>query len=85
MGELDNQMKYVTTQCQNLKSNTESLEISSHSIAELVEPVKEVEKQLDASTKIMGEMAQDAFYMLDNQVVLDSLNSATTAHQKWIH
>lgn len=84
MGELDNQMKYVTTQCQNLKSNTESLEISSHSIAELVEPVKEVEKQLDASTKIMGEMAQDAFYMLDNQVVLDSLNSATTAHQKWL-
>lgn len=84
MNELDNQMQYVNTQCQNLQENTKSLEISSHSIAELVEPSKTIEQQLDESTKIMGEMARDAFYMMDNQVVLNSLNSAVDAHQKWL-
>ena len=48
------------------------LAISSHSIAELVEPSKTIEKHLDESTKIMGNMARDAFYMLDNQVILNN-------------
>ncbi len=85
MNELDNHMQYVNAQCQNLKESTKSLEISSHSIAEIVEPSKTIEKHLDESTKIMGEMARDAFYMLDNQVVLNSLNSAIDAHQKWLN
>lgn len=85
MNELDGQMQYVNDQCKNLKQNTASLEISSHSIAELVEPVKTIEKHLDESTKIMGNMAHDAFYMLDNQIILNGLNSAVDAHQKWLN
>jgi len=85
MNELDHQMQYVNGQCQNLKENTASLAISSHSIAELVEPAKTIEKHLGESTKIMGTMAQDAFYMLDNQVVLNCLNSAVNAHQNWLN
>ncbi len=84
MNELDNQMQYVNNQCKSLKENTCSLAISSHSIAELVEPSKTIEKHLDESTKIMGNMARDAFYMLDNQVILNCLNSAVSAHQNWL-
>ncbi len=84
MNELDNQMQYVNEQCQNLKDDTKYLSVSSHSIAELVEPSKTIEKHLDESTKIMGAMARDAFYMLDNQVMLNCLNSAVTAHRNWL-
>lgn len=84
MNELDNQMQHVNEECQNLQKNTNSLTISSHAIAELVEPSKAIEKHLDESTKIMGEMAKDAFYMLDNQVVLNCLSSAIDAHKNWL-
>lgn len=84
MNELDNQMQHVSGECQSLKENTESLEISSHSIAELVEPSKMIEKHLEESVKIMGNMAQDAFYMLDNQIVLNCLNNAIEAHKNWL-
>ena len=33
----------------------------------------------------MGDMARDAFYMLDNQVILDCLDSAVNAHQNWLN
>lgn len=84
MNELDNQMQFVNGQSRNLKDNINLLEVSSHSIAELVEPSKAIEKDLDESIKTMGAMAQDAFYMLDNQVILNSLNSAIGAHQNWL-
>jgi len=85
MNELDNQMQHVSGECQNLQDNTSSLSLSSHAISELVEPSKAIEKYLDESTKIMGDMAKDAFYMLDNQVILNCLNSAINAHQNWLN
>jgi len=85
MCELDDQMQHVSGECQRLHSNTESLTISSRSIAELVEPAKTIEKHLEESTKIMGVMAQDAFYMLDNQVLLNCLHSAVEAHRSWLN
>lgn len=84
MNELDNQMHAVNEQCHSLIENTESLEASSHSIAALVEPSKAIETHLSESTKIMGNMAQDAFYMLDNQIILNCLDNAIQAHQDWL-
>lgn len=84
MNEMDNQMHYVSNECQCLHENTESLKISSYSILELVEPSKMIEQHLEESTKIMGSMVQDAFYMLDNQVLLNCLNSAVDAHRNWL-
>lgn len=85
MHELDNQMQHVNGECQRLKENTGYLAVSSSAIAELVEPLKTIETHLEESVKIMGVMAQDAFYMLDNQVVLNCLNSAIEAHRKWLN
>ena len=84
MNELDNQMQYVSEECQLLHNNTESLKTSSLAIAELVEPSKKIEQHLEESTKIMGRMAQDAFYMLDNQVLLNCINGAIEAHRNWL-
>ena len=82
--ELDNQMQHVNEECQILKGDTDSLQQSSQTIAELAEPAKVIEQHLDESTKIMGNMAKDAFYMLDNQIVLNCLNQAVSAHQDWL-
>lgn len=84
MNELDSQMQHVNEECQELNEDTDSLTVSSHSIAELVEPSKTIEKHLEESAKIMGAMAQDAFYMLDNQVVINCLNNAIDAHKNWL-
>lgn len=84
MSELDNQMQYVSGECQILKEDTNMLSVSSQSIAELVEPSKTIEKHLEESAQIMGVMTQDTFYMLDNQVVVNCLNSAIDAHKNWI-
>lgn len=84
ISELNDQTQHVSQECQSLKENTSSLEMSSRSIQKLVEPSKMIEKHLDESTKIMGAMAQDAFYMLDNQVVLNNLKNAISAHQSWL-
>ena len=85
MNELDSQMQYVNNECQELNEDADSLTVSSHSIAELVEPSKAIEKHLEESAKIMGAMAQDAFYMLDNQIVINCLNSAIDAHKNWLN
>ena len=84
MNELDNQMRHVNEECQRLKGDAGNLSISGKAIAELVEPMKTIEKGLEESAKIMGVMAQDTFYMLDNQVVLNCLNSAIEAHKNWL-
>lgn len=84
MNELDHQMQYVNDQCKSLQGDADALAASSQSIAELVEPSKTIEKHLDESAKIMGNMAGDAFYMLDNQIILNCLNNAISAHQNWL-
>ena len=84
MNELDSQMQSVNEQSRNLKDNACLLAVSSRAIAELVEPSKAIESHLDESVKIMGNMARDAFYMLDNQIILNCLNRAISAHQAWL-
>lgn len=84
MNELENQMHKVNGECDSLEENASFLAVSSHSIAELVEPAKLIEEKLDESTKIMGNMARDAFYMLDNQIIINCLQNAIRAHKNWL-
>lgn len=84
MNELDSQMQHVNEECQRVEENADLLAVSGNAIAELVEPLKTIEKHLEESTGIMGSMAQDAFYMLDNKAVLDCLKSAIGAHRRWL-
>lgn len=84
MSELDNQVHHVSGECQAAKENAGFLSVSSNSLAELVEPMKAIEQSLEQSAGIMGTMAQDAFYMLDNQVVIGFLHNAIKAHQSWL-
>lgn len=85
MHEMDNQMQHINEECLTLRGGMDSLAASSGSIADLVTPSKTIEKHLEESTQIMGSMVQDAFYMLDNQILLNCLNSAVDAHRNWLN
>ncbi len=85
MNELEHQMQGVNEQCQTLQDSALSLEMASRNTAELVEPSKAIEKELDDSVKIMGSMAADTFYMPDNRIVLDWLDTVVHVHQNWLN
>lgn len=84
MHELDNQMQNINGECLDLRGSMDLLAVSSNAIAELAAPSKVIEKHLEESTQMMGAMVQDAFYMLDNKVLLNCLNSAVEAHRNWL-
>ena len=84
MHELDNQMQNINGECLDLRGSMDLLAASSNAIAELAAPSKVIEKHLEESTQMMGAMVQDAFYMLDNKVLLNCLNSAVEAHRNWL-
>ena len=39
---------------------------------------------LDASAKVMGKMAEDAFYKLENKYFIEYIEKAINAHQNWL-
>ena len=84
MNELDNQMENISAQSQALQTNATLLNTASATIDSIIEPARAIEQKLDTSVKTMGNMAHDAFYMLDNQVLINSLNNAIDAHKNWL-
>lgn len=84
MNELDNHSRHVSEQCCDMESYAGSLAAAAQSVAGLAEPAGIIEKQLAESAGIMGKMSQDAFYMLDNQILLQCIESAADAHHSWL-
>lgn len=84
ISELDSQIQHVQEQFDLLHEDTSSLTESSKAVAELAVPSKAIEEKLSESIQIMGDMTQDAFYMLDNQFFLNSIHNAIHAHQRWM-
>ncbi len=85
MNELDNQMSYVDELCKALHKNTDTLAASSDAIDQIVGPALKVEEHLDDSMSIISQMGLDAFYMLDNQVVINYLEKSAGDHERWIN
>lgn len=85
MHELDSQMQHINEECLDLRGSMNSLVDTSSLVSGLVAPSKTIEKHLEESTQIMGTMVQDAFYMLDNQVLINCLNNAVDAHRNWLN
>lgn len=82
--DLGTQISCIDSNCENLEQNAEELSQISDDMRTAVEPVRTIETQLDEVTKQMGAMGQDAFYMPDNKVFIEAVNSAIGAHQKWM-
>ena len=82
---VQNQMVELNNDCVQLEEQVEAMSRVSNDLQASVSPVKEVEKELDGAAKRMGTMVNDVFYMLDNQIFLNAVQSAVGAHQKWLN
>lgn len=67
-----------------VKEGMNRLSQVSQEVGAMAGPVGQVEQEMDESVKMMGRLAQDTFYMLDNQVFINSIHAAISAHEKWV-
>ena len=74
MAEMENQ----------LKNNTDFMYNVHNELKSASEPVVTIEKTLDESTKIMGKMANDAFFHLERSEFSKYISKAIIAHKKWL-
>ena len=71
-------------ECTVLNDQAEDLGTVAESLKKSMEPVSSIEKELDSSAQMMGDMVHDVFYMLDNQVFINTVQNAVIAHQNWL-
>lgn len=81
---VQDQMSRLNGECVVLDQQSVDLQAASEELAQEMKPLPEIEKQLDLSAKTIGEMAQDAFYMMDRQIFINTVQSAVIAHEKWL-
>lgn len=81
---VQNQMGEINDDYMRLEEHVVTLGRISDDLKLCTSPVQEVEKELDDTAKRMGAMGNDVFYMLDNQIFLNTVQSAVGAHQKWL-
>lgn len=78
------QVDVLKDACDQLNTDAESLNEVSNRLQEEIEPVAAVEKELDDSAKLIGDMVQDAFYMFDNRIFIKTVENAVKAHKNWL-
>ncbi len=82
---VQDQMGKLHDECTALDEQSHELERVADTLKHTMKPVAEIEKGLDDSAKLMGQMVQDVFYMLDNRRFITNVQNAITAHQNWLN
>ena len=77
-------MGRLREECTALNEQSISLENVSDDLQNKMQPVSEIEKGLDDSARLMGQMVEDVFYMLNNRQFITNVQNAITAHQNWL-
>lgn len=78
------QVGRVNDGCAVLNEQSKELGAVAQGLRGAMEPITAIEKELEDSSRLMGEMVQDVFYMLDNQVFISTVQNAVIAHQNWL-
>lgn len=82
--ELESRSSDINAQCGVLHEDTMHLREHGKSIDNVAKPLEAIESTLDESVKIMGAMAKDAFYRLEDQKFAGYIDKAITAHKNWL-
>lgn len=82
--ELESRASDVDSQCSVLHDDMDQLRDHSKNIENIAAPLESIEMTLDESAKVMGVMAQDAFYKLEDQSFAGYIERAITAHKTWL-
>ncbi len=81
---VQDQMDKLSEECSTLNDQVTELTLISKELNQGIEPVKEIEKDLTDSTKVIGDMVHDVFYMLDTGIFINTMQNAIIAHQNWL-
>lgn len=82
--ELESRSSDINAQCGVLHEDTVHLREHGKSIDNVAKPLEVIESTLDVSAKIMGTMAKDAFYRLEDKNFAEYIEKAITAHKNWL-
>lgn len=81
---VENQLGIISEESDSVRSRSEELNDVNESLSRILEPVKRIENDLDDTTKLLGSMSGDAFYMMENRVFADCVRNAAAAHENWL-
>lgn len=82
--ELESRAADINSQCGVLHEDTVRLREHGNGIFDIAKPLEGIESTLDESVKVMGVMAKDAFYKLDDQKFAGYIEKAISAHKSWL-
>lgn len=84
MAEMEEQALNIKEQCSTLNTNTKLMRKVGKELKNAVEPVVTIEKLLDESTKLLGDMTDDAFFRMEFKEFTGYMDRAIEAHQAWL-
>lgn len=82
--ELESRSSDINGQCSVLHEDTERLREHGKNIYDIARPLEAIELTLDESAKVMGTMAKDAFYKLEDYNFAEYIQKAIAAHKNWL-
>lgn len=84
MIQLESQAAQIQDECTILKQDTEVLRELGGDVKESHGPLVNIEKNLDNTAKLMGNMACDSFLHIERNEFAVYLEKAIAAHEKWL-
>lgn len=84
VSNVQDQMTTLREDCASLNEQSALLSSVSDNLMVNMRPVSEIEAGLDGAARLMGEMVQDPFYMLNNRHFIQNVKNAIAAHQNWL-
>ena len=84
MTEMEEQANSIHQQCEELKEHAAEMDAVGGRLGEIVKPMAGIETGLDEAVKMMGVMADDAFFRLKPEEFQKYIENAIAAHRAWL-
>lgn len=84
MNVLETQVTCIESQCSNLSADADMLTQVNNALNDAIQPMDKVENGLDNAVKMIGDMSQDPFYMMENGAFAAHIQRAVEAHTAWL-
>lgn len=81
---VQDQMEKLSQECSVLETQSDSIQKMAMDMRKTAAPIGTIENELDNSAKQIGEMVHDVYYMLDNEIFINTMQNAIIAHQNWL-
>lgn len=84
MDEVATTVRALDSDVEKLSSNINVLKNVSESLSNVISPVVNMEEGLDKAASLVGGLASDRYYMINNKLFIEIVNNAISAHEAWL-